>query len=122
MITFSEFLYFLNRRITNIMAWIFMFILIKRYFKRKNGKHFVYIPLDVSNTIFFPCPNLRRYVIKNRYLRFVMNITSDVQIETRIINQNDHIRIPFNDIISTKCHILDDDIEMQQYRNKAHIG
>ena len=43
------------------------------------------------------------------------------QVESRIIHQNHHIRLPFQDIRLTEIHILEDSTQMQQDRNKAHI-
>ena len=46
----------------------------------------------------------------------------NLQIEPRIIHQDDHIRLPTDNVLLAKLHIPEDGAEMQQHRNETHVS
>ena len=91
-------------------------------FKRKDREQLVYIAFDVLDAIFLPRPNLRRNIIIHRNVRMLLNKLGNLQVKARIIDQNNHIRLPLNNILLAFVHILKDGTQMQQDRNEPHIG
>ena len=121
MIIRSELIHFLCRRIAYIMNRILVFFLKEINLKRQDGKEFGYIPLDTADTPFLPCPYLRRYIIVSRYQSVLFQKLSNIQIKTRIIYKNHHIRFPFHNILLAFFHIGKDGTQMQENRHKTHI-
>ena len=99
-----------------------VFLLKERLLKRKNGEKFVHIAPDILDAILLPCPNLRRNIIIDRNTRLGMNKLGYRQVKAGIINEYDHIRMPFHDILLAERHVTENGWKMQQYRHKAHIG
>ena len=114
--------HFIHRRIPHIMDRIVMLSFKELHFKRKNGEQLVHITLYILDAVFFPSPYLRRYIIIYGNLRLCVDKLGDIQIESRIIYQNDNIRIPGNDIFLATSHIGKDSTQMEQHRNKSHIS
>ena len=44
-----------------------------------------------------------------------------IQIKARIVHQNQHIRLPRNNVLLAALHIGKDGAQMQQYGNEPHI-
>ena len=109
------------RRISHIMNGISM-SLEKSYLKRKYGKKLVHISFYILDPILFPCPNLGRDIIINRYLCFRMHKLSNIEIKARIIHQNDHIGRPRHDVLLASLHVGKNGRQMQQHRDKPHVG
>jgi hypothetical protein len=91
-------------------------------FKRKDGKEAVHIALDIFDAIFLPGPYFGGDIIINRYLRMLFYIFGNLQIEARIVYQNQHIRFPVYNIHLTHVHVPENGTQMQQHRNKAHVS
>ena len=121
MIIRSELIHLLCRRIAYIMNRILVFFLKEINLKRQDGKEFGYIPLDTADTPFLPCPYLRRYIIVSRYQSVLFQKLSNIQIKTRIIYKNHHVRFPFHNILLAFFHIGKDGTQMQENRHKTHI-
>ena len=51
-----------------------------------------------------------------------MHILRDVEVEARIIYEDNHIRLPRFDVLLAEAHIPQDGAQMKQYRQEAHIG
>ena len=75
-ISFAIFIDRIHTRISHVMNRITISCK-KIDFKRKNGKQFIHIPLNVLYSIFFPCPNLGRNIIVDRYLSVLLDILGD---------------------------------------------
>src|SRR5574344_2317269 len=114
--------YLIHRRVAHIMDGIMMLLLKERYFERKNREHFVYVALDIFNTIFLPCPYLRRNIIIDRNLRMRLHKLGYTQIESGVIHQDHYIRLPGKYILLALLHIIQNSRQMKQYRNKTHVG
>ena len=61
----TEFTHLICRGITYIMDRILMFLFKERHLERQDGEKFIHIALDILNTVFFPCPNFRRNIVKH---------------------------------------------------------
>ena len=112
----------IHRRVSYIVNGVLMLSFEEFHFKRKNGEKLIYISFYILDTVFFPRPYLRRNIIVNRYLCLCVDKFGNIQIESRIIYQNDNIRIPGNDIFLATSHIGKDSTQMEQHRNKSHIS
>ena len=99
-----------------------MLVLIKINLKRQDREQLIHIATDILDTVLFPCPYLGRDIVMNRYSQFGMNMFSYLQIETRIINKYDHIRIPLFYVAFTERHIFKNGSKMQKYGYKSHIS
>ena len=44
------------------------------------------------------------------------------EVEARIVDKDDDIWLPFADVLLTHLHILEDGTQVQQHRDKPHIG
>ena len=56
------------------------------------------------------------------YIGMLLDVLSNLQIESWIIDQYHHIRLPLNNVFFTKVHILEDGTKMQKNRNESHIS
>ena len=83
------------------------------HFKRKDGKQLIHIALDVLDAIFFPRPYFGRDIIKNRDASMRLNIFGNFQVEPRIVNQNQYIRLPTDNILLAKVHVPENRTQMQ---------
>ena len=118
----TEIINLLGSRITNVMYFVIMFLLIERNFKRKNREHFFYITFDSFDTPFLPCPYLWRDIVIDWNIGILLYKLCNAKIESRIVNEDNRIRLPTHDVLLAHLHILEDSGQMQQYRNEPHIG
>ena len=110
------------RRITYIMDRITVLFLEERHLERQDGEKFGDITLDTADSPFLPRPDFRRNIIVCRNISLLFQELSDIQIKSRIIYKDYHIRFPFHNIFLASFHIRKDGTQMHQHRNKAHIG
>ena len=89
--------------------------------ERQDRKQFIYIALDIFDAIFLPSPNLRRNIIADRYLRMLFDIFGYLQVKSRIINKDQHIRLPRFNILLAVIHVTENSTQVKQYGNKTHI-
>ena len=75
------------------------------HLERQDREQFVHIALDVLDAIFLPRPYLWRDVIVNGTDSMCFHIFRYLQIEARVIDKNDHVRLPLRDILLTHAHI-----------------
>ena len=122
MILRPELIHLFCCRITHIVDRITMLLLEERHLKRQDGEEFGDISLDATDSPFLPRPDFRRDVIICRDISLLFQELSDIQIKSRIIYKNHHIRFPLYNILLTSLHIGKDSTQMHQHRNKAHIG
>ena len=99
-----------------------MLLLKERHLKRQDREHLVDIALYILYTPLLPGPNLRRYVVIDWYVGLGMNILGNIEIKARIVDKNKSIRLPLYDVALAHGHILEDSVQMQEHRNKTHIG
>ena len=99
-----------------------VFLLEKRHLERKNGKQFVDVALDVLDTMLLPRPYLWRDVIIDRNICLRFYIFCNLQIETRIIDQDHTVRLPIQDIPLAHAHITEYHRQMEKYGDKSHIS
>ena len=111
----------IHRRVSYIVNGVLMLSFEELYFKRKNGEKFVYISFYILDAILFPGPYLRRNIIINRDLCLCMDKLGYIQIESRIVHQNNNIRLPGNNVFFTTLHICKDSAQMEQHGNKTHV-
>ena len=52
----------------------------------------------------------------------LLHIFGNLEIEARVIHQDDYIRIPLRDVFLASVHVLENGAKMEQDRNEAHIG
>ena len=46
----------------------------------------------------------------------------DVEVESGIVDQYQHVGLPFHDVPLTGRHVLQDGVQVQQYRYETHIS
>ena len=97
-------------------------LLEKVHLERKDGKEFVDIATDILDAILFPCPDLRGYIVIDGYFCLGFYIFGNVEIKAGIIDKDDTIRMPHQDIQLAHPHILQNGWKMEQNGNEAHIG
>ena len=51
-----------------------------------------------------------------------MDILGYVEVEPRIINEDNHVRLPLTDILLTHLHVLEDGRQVGNDRNDAHVS
>ena len=90
-------------------------------FEREDGKKLVHIALDVLNAVLFPSPYFRRDIIINRNPGFGTNKLGDIEIETRIIDQNHDIGLPSYNVLLALFHVCKDSRQMKQHGNESHV-
>ena len=99
-----------------------VFLLKEINLEGQDGEHFVNITFDILDAIFFPCPYLGGYIIIDRYLGIGLDEFGYLQIKARIIDQDDHVGLPVENVLLTHFHIAHDSGKMKQDGNKTHIG
>ena len=99
---------FLGSRVTDVMYFVIMFLLIERNFKRKNREHFFYITLDSFDTPLLPRPYLWGDIVIDRNIGILLYKLCNTKIKSRIVNEDDCIRLPTHNIFLTHLHILKD--------------
>ena len=111
----------INTRVAYVVDPVIMLLLKEVNLERKDREQFVHIALDILYTMLFPCPYLGRDVIVYRNLRVLVYILRDGEVEARIIDKDEDIRIPRHNIPLAKAHIGENRAQMHEYRNEAHI-
>ena len=51
-----------------------------------------------------------------------MYVFRNVKVKARIVHDDDHVGVPLHNIQLTHLHITQDGGQVQQHRNKAHVG
>ena len=46
----------------------------------------------------------------------------DVEVEARIVDENHHVGLPVHDVALHHSHVAEDDAQVEQYGDEAHIG
>ena len=110
----------IQQRVTNILYVVIM-PRIKRFFKRKNNEKAFHIATDLFHSIFFPCPNCRRDVIKDANAFFFCPFCN-AHIEARIIDQQNRIRFERFDVLFAKLHVSQDSAQVHDNLHKTHKG
>ena len=81
-------------------------------------------PVDVSadrlHPPFAPRPDLRGDVIEGADA-VLFGPAGHLHVESRIVHQNNNIRLPGNNISFTTLHICKDSAQMEQHGNKTHV-
>ena len=103
------------------MYGIAVFVFEKRNLERQNREQFVHITLYIFYPPLLPRPYLWRYVIKDRYVRGSVHIPRYAEVEARIVHKNHDIRTPLHYVALAERHVAHDDVQMRDYRNKAHV-
>ena len=58
-----------------------------------------------------------------RYNKCVgVDVFGNAEVEAGIIDEDNHVGLPFHYVTLTECHIAEDGRQMEQYGNEAHIG
>src|SRR5690554_3528523 len=103
--------YKLNRKV--------MLLFVKIFFERQNHIHFVHITFDGFDAVFFPSPNLRRYIIMCRDA-FLFCPSSNSHIKSGIINKNNHIWIELFDVLLAEFYVRKYGSKVHQNLYKSH--
>ena len=122
--------YLVSGRITYIMNRIAMLLLEEIHFEWQYGEEFLHVALDIFDAPFFPSPQFWSNEIESRatlplccrMLAVVGEEFRDGEIESSIVNEDYHIRLPSDDVLLAHFHITHDGRKMQEHRDKAHVG
>ena len=115
-------LYLLGRGITDIMDGVTVLALVEVNLERKDREHLVHVATDVLDAPLFPRPYLGRDIIIDRYGGVGTHILGYVEVEARIVDQNDHVGRPLHDVALTHLHVAQDGAQMEQHRHEAHVS
>ena len=99
-----------------------MLLLEEGLLEGENGEEQIHIPTDVLDTILFPGPDLGGDVVADGNLRMAADKVGYLQVETGVVNQDDHIGFPSQDIPLAATQSTEDSTQMEQYGNESHIG
>ena len=110
------------RGIPYVMDGIMMPIFEKRHFERQDGKELIDIAFNAFDAVFFPRPDLWRYVIIDGNASVGPKKLGDVEVETGLIDEYHHVGLPVDDVAFAHRHVLKDGSQVQQHRDKAHVG
>ena len=98
--------------------WILPFS-IKLFFKWKYDKHFIYVFLNLFDSILFPSPYLRRNII-NGFIPCQFSKFGNSHIEAWIVNKNKHIRFIAYNILFTFLNKPKDLWQVPKDFDKSH--
>ena len=113
---------FIGGGVADIMDGIVVLAFEEIDLEGQDGEEFIDIAFDVLDAILLPRPDLGRDVIINGYVCPRFYKFCNLQIETRIVDQNDTVRLPRKDILFTHPHVPQYRRKMEQHGNKAHVG
>ncbi len=99
-----------------------VFLLEEIHLEGQDGEEFIDIATDIFDAVLLPSPDLRGDVVIDGDVCPRFYIFCNLQVETRIVHEDDAVRLPRVDILLTELHILQDGRKMQQHGNQAHIG
>src|SRR3989339_1780708 len=105
-------------RIAHILN-IELIFFIKLGLKRKDGKHFIDILLYFLDPVGLPGPYLGRNIIMYANA-FGFGKSSNLQVKSGIINQDDYIGVEFQNIVFTKNQVFCNSPYVQYHLNKTH--
>ena len=88
----------------------------------QNREQLIYIALDILDAILLPSPYLGRDIVVDRDVGVFLDIFGNIEVETRIVDKDDHIRLPRYNVALGLLHITQNGRQMQQHRHKTHIG
>ena len=117
----QETVYSIHTRVAYIIYRI-MVTIEKINLERKYGKQLIHITTYILDSILLPSPYLRRYIIIYRYLSMLFDVSGYLKIESRIIHQYQHIRLPRFDVVLASVHIAEYSTQMQQHGDEAHVS
>ena len=93
--------------------------MIEGCFKRKNDQHGIHKRTDLFHTRSMPCPHLRTDIVHDLDIISFCNARKP-EIESRIINQDQHIRLlELHDLLKSVFHCLNE-WKMFQHFHKTH--
>jgi hypothetical protein len=90
--------------------------------ERKDGEELVYVALDTLDAILLPCPYLGGDIVIDGTDGVGFHKLGDVEVEARIVYEDYCVGLPRQDILLTESHIPQDGGQMQEHRDKPHIG
>ena len=99
-----------------------VFLLEEIHLEGEDGEEFVDIATDVLDAVFLPSPDFRGDVVIDGDVCPRFYIFGDLQVEARIVHQDDAVRLPRLDILFAELHVLQDGRKVQQHGDQAHIG
>ena len=94
-------------------------LLIVFIFERQDHEQSIDALLHLFNPVGFPGPDLRRDVVNN-FITGALGPLSDAQIETGIIDEDDHIGVERFDVGLTKSKIAQDGGKVAKHFEKSH--
>lgn len=94
----------------------------------QDAEHLLHIAFEVPDAVFLPCPYLRCDIVVCAWrmgvgmLRaVVLQELADAEIEAGIVNGDDDVRIPLQDVALAQRHVTHDGRQVHQYGDEAHI-
>ena len=112
----------IRRGIADIMDRVMMLLLEEVHLEGQDGEEFVDIALDVLDAVFLPRPDLRGDIVIDGYLRLGLHELGDIQVEAGVVDKDDAVGLPVEDVQLTHFHITEDGGQMEQHGDEAHIG
>ena len=86
--------------------------LIERNLEGKDGKDFVDVAPNVVDTPRFPSPDFRGDIVLDGNLCVAVDIVGDFQVEPRVVDEDDNVGIPVNNIFPAEVHVAQDGASM----------
>ena len=99
-----------------------MFFLKEVHLKGENGEKAVNRGADVLDAVFLPRPNLGRDVIIDGADGLRLNEFRNLEVEARIVHQNDAVRAPRGNLLLAARHAFEDGAQVEQNGDKTHVG
>ena len=51
-----------------------------------------------------------------------MNVLGDVEVEARVVDEDEGVGLPLEDVALAHLHITEDGAQVQKYRYEPHVG
>lgn len=113
---------FVDSGVANIVDRVVVFTFEEVYLKRQDGEERVNVAPDVLYTVFFPSPYLRRNVVEYGNAHVLTDKTGNLQVEPRVVNQNDDVGVQALDGLFARAEVVHDGREVEQDGDEAHVG
>ena len=109
------------RRVAHVVHRVVV-LLVERDLEGQDAEHGIHIALDVLDAPLLPCPYLRRDVVIDGDVAVLLQEACYLQVEAGIVHQDDHIRLPSEDVFLTLPHASQDSPKVHEHREDSHIG
>ena len=122
LVSSAELTDFVHRRIAYVRNRVVVLLLKEVHLKGEYGEKAVNRGTDVLDAVHLPCLNFGRDVVIDGANVLRLNEFRNLEVEARIVHQNDAIGAPCGNLLLTARHAFENGAQVEQDGDETHIG